>query len=1024
VLGAWLALYSAATPAIAAARSEFRFSRWGTEHGLPHNSVYAIAQDLDGFVWVGTVDGLSRFDGHEFRNFRRGQGASPASSSQVIRSLLGAADGSLWVGSDEGLDRFRPSTEQFERIPLPLAANTMGRRTVHELHEDGHGTLWIATDHGLLRRDGDRTEAVLLAGAGAQGDDILGLQEAKDGRLWLLAGSPDNALSARLVRLDPRTGAQAHLSLPAGWAAGRFTIDSRGRFWLGGSEPHPPGPTGFPDLAPPPSPVFAAYSLVEDASDSATHFLGNEHGLFRHRAGTREELLLRPDQPSWLNRYVRSLFRDRAGAIWIGTYDGLFRFDPHAKPFVHWRHDRGDANSLSTNAVSSILAEESGTTWIGTFGGGLDRADPVSGSVTRFRHRPDDRTSLPSDVVWALWQDPLGGIYVATEGGLAQLDPRTNRARRIALPLPADAAAQGWLRVVSITADGSGRLWLGSHTGFYSYDPRSREARRFTVGTGSLGSQGENVESILVAPDGTLWLGTTLQGLVHYHPETGERQTYPLLTDDGSVLSSEGIWTIERDASGNLWLGSGAGLSRFDPETERFAHFTTRDGLPGAFVYSILRDPSGRLWLGTNRGLSCFDDRLPVGKKFRTFLLSDGIGSIEFNRRAATAGHNGRFYFGGVSGLTEFDPAAIRDDSAPPPVVLTAVEVLGRDGVVSKNPVGLERLVMSPRQRGLVLSLAALHFADPQRNTYAYRLDGFDHDWVQAGTARQVRYTNIPHGSYTLRVRAANPDGVWNERGLALPIVVVPTLAETWWFRASVAVALATLLAWAYRWRVRRLLELEQLRVRIASDLHDDLSSDLAGIAIATDLLRQRPRLGSEEREQLLELRDRSLRMVEAVRDTVWYVNPEHDSIDALVRRMRRAARQLLGETAHEISVSLPPGSEALDMAARRGIFLIFKELLHNAARHAQASRVEIELAAAGDHLTLHVRDNGIGFEPGKTAHGEGLNNMQRRAREIGAHLDIQSAQGCGTSVTLRMARSRDSGGPPDDGKLDDGSQR
>jgi signal transduction histidine kinase len=428
-----------------------------------------------------------------------------------------------------------------------------------------------------------------------------------------------------------------------------------------------------------------------------------------------------------------------------------------------------------------------------------------------------------------------------------------------------------------------------------------------------------------------------------------------------------------------------------------------REGLPGSAAYSVAEDGRGRLWIGTNRGLARFT---PPDGPFRAYDLADGIGTVEFNRHAHFRDADGTLYFGGVDGLTVFHPEAIRNNPYVPPVVLTRVETAGRAGTAAYTPAGLDGLTLTHRQTAVTFEFAALNFTDPDKNRYAYRLEGFDARWVQAGTQRVARYTSLPPGRYTFRVRGANNDGVWNTRGAALAVTVLPPFWQTWPFRALLAAAALALLTAAYRARVRRLLELERLRLRIAGDLHDDLSSDLSGIALVADLLRRREGMPEADRLQLAEVRDTALRKVDALRDIVWTINPEHDTLEATVRRMRQVAATLLAGLEVTFEVDVPDAGQAVAMTFRRDVLLIFKEALHNVARHAGAAHVAIRLRQRDGRLDLSVEDDGRGFDPQAAADGHGLRNMRVRAERAGATLDVRSRPGGGTriGVGLRVA--------------------
>jgi ligand-binding sensor domain-containing protein/signal transduction histidine kinase len=986
--------------------------RISAEAGLSHNSVYALLQDRQGFLWVGTVDGLNRYDGYEFVTWRHDPLDTSSLSNQVVRALFEDTAGGLWVGTDDGLNRLDRGTGRFTRYVLQGAA---AARHVWAVHEDRAGQLWAGSDQGLFRYDGaaDRFDLHPLASpppGTPGGTDVTCLGEDSRGTLWALTASYEGqgATLHPVVRDGPpRRG----YPLPAAWGETYlFALDDAGRFWLKDVGPaaidEAAGQVTPPPVGSLPRPVFAMVRRPD-----GTLWIGSEAGLVEVdlSSGRRRVHHVGPPGSGWLDNSVRALASDRSGALWIGTYAGLQRHDPHAKRFTHWRHDPLDARSLASSAVSALRFDAGGALWVGTFGAGLDRFDPATGIAEHFRHRPGDPASLRDDVVWALLAEPDGRLWVATEAGLCAWEPRRRRFEWHDLVIPRDPVRIDRTRIFAMARDGRGVLWLGGLTGLYSLDPHTGRAARHLLGEAD-DQRTHAVTALMTQDDGTLWAGSGTLGLVLVDVATGlPRRRIPLTLPDGKQLRSEGIWSLHRDRGGHLWLGNGAGFSRFDPQAGTFTHFFARDGLPGSVVYGILEDERGRLWLSTNRGLARFDPAAPRAG-FRNYDVSDGIGTMEFNRQAALVGPGGRFFFGGIDGLLAFHPAQIADDPHPPPVVLTAVQSQAREGTVVHNPHGLEELRLSYADDSVAFEFAALAYGNPSRNRYAYRLEGFDRDWVAAGTRRQARYTNLPPGRYTFRLRAANHDGVWNEQGLALPVVIRPPYWQTWWFRVLLGAAALALLASVYHLRVSRLLEMERLRLRIASDLHDDLSSDLSAIAVATDMLQRRPGLPEPDRDRLGELRDKALQMAGALRDTVWYVQPEHDTLAAMVARMRTTATDLLGPTPCVFEVALGDDDAPVHMGVRRDLVLLYKELVHNAARHARARQVTIAIREAGGRLDLHVSDDGVGFDPTARYTGEGLPSLRRRAERMGARLEIASRPGEGThvSVVAELARTRD----------------
>ncbi|HYE57115.1 MAG TPA: triple tyrosine motif-containing protein, partial [Rhodothermales bacterium] len=410
-------------------------------------------------------------------------------------------------------------------------------------------------------------------------------------------------------------------------------------------------------------------------------------------------------------------------------------------------------------------------------------------------------------------------------------------------------------------------------------------------------------------------------------------------------------WAFFEDTDGTLWTGTGNGYYRLPPGAAVPTHhyLTTSPSDLATAVRTFLRSRDGALLVGTN------------GWAYRAAPLTPA-------RRAA--------------------------------VVLTRAQVSNRDGTRTLPAFTLPRLRLSHRDNTLTLEFAALDYHTAQALRYRYRLDGFDRNWVDAGTRRFATYTHLPPGRYVFRAEAL-PGG--HATPLAQPVQIVPAFWQTTWFRGLIFLALAGLVAVAYRWRVARLLEVERLRIRIAGDLHDDFSSDLSGIALATELVERRSGLSERDRRQLRDVRLKAFQMIERLRDVVWVVNPEHDHLADLALRMRHTAATLLPET--NVTFDLPASHHArtLPMAARRDLYLVYKEALHNVARHAQANNVHVSLAQHGKHLVLEVRDDGRGFAPDLSAPGQGLKNMRTRATQMKAGFALESRPGDGTTVRVTV---------------------
>lgn len=985
--------------------------------GLSHNTVFSILQDRQGFLWIGTSDGLNRYDGYTFTVYRHIPGEVTSLSNNTIKALLEDRQGVLWIGTDGGLNRFDRRTERFRRHGLQPNRPASHEPAVLALLEDRQERVWVGTGEGLYRytRDTDRFDAYRddpddpnsLAAA-----DIWSLYEGRDGTLWI-----GTSQSATLHRYNPQTDQFTRFVLPSTWQfISVLYEDDAGRLWLTSEA----GAKAFDPISGQLSPLpgvpagQAVRTVLEDRR--GRRWIGTQEGLYRHDPPAREPLHLRVEATpgTYLQNSIKTLFEDQAGTLWVGTFSGLYHHDPRAKPFQHLGYHPEDLNSLSSNTVMAIWEDADGVLWVGTLGGGLNRVDRLTGApesnpgqaVRRYRHRPGDAHSLCHDRIWSLFGDRRGRLWIGTDAGLCAFDRHTGRFMRYALPHDPSAARQPPIN--AIREDEAGRLWVAGNAGLYRLDPATGEATWYTrPGNEAMTSSTFFVQSLQVDRAGAVWMGTFGGGLYRLDPETDTFTRYALLLAEDEELVSEGLWALHEDRDGTLWLGSDLGLTRLDPRTGATRHFTQRDGLPGSIIYGILQDEVlGRLWLSTNAGLARFDDRLPKNRRVRVYDRGDGIGNAEFNRRAAFKGRDGTFYFGGLEGLTWFHPTAIRDNRVVPPVVLTYIESSNRDTTVAINPFGLDELILSYRDYTLSFEFAALSFTDPSKNRYRYRLDNFDDGWIEAGTTRRARYTNIPPGRYVFRLQGSNNDGVWNETGASLAVVVTPPFWQTWWFRLLIVGLVVGMLVAAHRYRVARLLEVERMRMRIAGDLHDDVGSGLSSIALASELAGRDPDLSEDKRRHFALVTNRARQLANALTDIVWLVDPAQDRLEDLVEHMEEVTRTLLVGIDYTFERPAAAPSHPIGPNVRRNVYLLYKEILHNIVKHAQATTVDITLALSSTQVVLTVADNGIGFEKAAMHNGYGLRNMQHRAVQMGGSLALSGCPGEGTTVrfTARLS--------------------
>lgn len=834
VLG--LLLFFGRPDSLLAQGGNIRFDRLSIEHGLSQSTVFVILQDSLGFMWFGTQDGLNRYDGYEFTVFKHDPEDPTTISANFIRSIYEDRDGTLWIGTNRGLNKFDRASESFTRYqdetPDPHSLN---HNVIRAIHQDRSGQLWLGTQIDLHEFDpvtGELLQARPGPGnLGRLNETIIRVIHPDDqGRLWI--GTEGKGL----VKLDPATGALTvygadpdHPNSPSHNDISSIYRDPQGILWIGteggGLNRFEPETETFTVYQNDPA---DPYSLSNDnirclyADQAGQLWVGTWGGglnRFNPQTETFARFMNDPANPHSLSgNQVLSIFEDRAGVLWVGTNGaGLNKFSLRQTAFTHFTNTSYNPIRLSDSIVWAIQQDRDGQLWIGT-SNGLNRLDREAEKVVYYRHNSNDPTSLSSDFVPALLVDREGVLWVGTdEGGLNRFDRETETFTAYRHD-PNDPTSLSDDDAWSLREDGDGVLWVGTWGGGLNrFNPETETFTRFMNDPDDPDTISDNViRAIYEDRSGTLWLGTN-SGLNRFNRATGIFSVYRHNPDDPTSLSDNVVRTIYEDGRGVLWVGAdGGGLNRFDPETETFSHYREKDGLPNDTIYGILEDDQGHLWLSTNNGLSRFDSQQQT---FKNYNASDGLQSNEFNQGAYFKGRNGELFFGGIDGFNAFFPAEIQDNPFLPPVVLTSFQVFNRNVPLSRVISSGGDIELSYRDSVFSFEFAALDYSAPAENQYAYMLEGFDQDWIQAGSRRFATYTNLNGGEYVFRVKGSNNDGVWNEEGLAIPIRVTPPPWKTWWAYSLYGLAAVAAVAGYVRYRtLAQARELAQQRRELAQE--------------------------------------------------------------------------------------------------------------------------------------------------------------------------------------------------------------
>lgn len=814
-----MSIVSLGTPAYPAQAytGQIRFDHLTVEDGLSQSSVWAIVQDRQGFLWFGTEEGLNRYDGLGFEIFKHDPQNPNSLQSNVISSLYLDRSGDLWIGTTSGLDRYRISQNEFDHYPLvEIGQAGLWGSTIEAVLQDEHGILWVATQAGGLNRL-NPANGEILHFMPVENDpkslpsrDVYDLAPDGLGGLWL-------ATDGGLSHYDPTSGYFTHYrynrfnpySLSDNRCRSLF-VDHEGTLWIGterGGLNRMISATGrferYQNDPDDPASLISnqVFDILQD--ERGVIWVATREGISLLQPGSTQFSHLRKDRndsASLNNNVVTALYEDRGAVMWVGTFGGgVNRFAPFANKFQRYTQRPGDLSSLSDSTVFAISQTPDGTIWIGTLSGGLNRLERESGRMRYYYHLPNNPESIASNDIRALFTDHTGTLWIGTaNAGVDRFDPVTNSFIHYMLD-PQNRNQTAQYSITTFFEDSQMRLWVGTRGyGFHRFEPESQTFVRYTLP--SANNSAQLIRSIREDENGYLWIAT-YDGVFVFDPRTEQfvRQYHAGDRQNGS-LSSNTVLSMYLQDEETAWFGTwSGGLNRLDRQTGVFTVFTEKDGLANDTVYAILPDSSGNLWLSTNRGLSRFD---PVTRNFRNYDVSDGLTGNEFNAGAAFISPQGEFFFGGVNGMISFYPDQVKDNPFPPPVIIRSFSLYNQ--VERTNLPDGETISLSYRDTFISFEFAALDFTAPHKNRFAYKLEGFDSDWNDLGNRNFVTFTNLRGGDYVLRVKAANNDGVWNEAGIAVNLQVTPPFYTRGWFILLSGLGVLGLVYAGYRLRLQR----------------------------------------------------------------------------------------------------------------------------------------------------------------------------------------------------------------------------
>ncbi|MBI2840610.1 MAG: ATP-binding protein [Acidobacteria bacterium] len=952
--------------------TQYVHDMWEKEDGLPMNSVGPVVQTRDGYIWVGTQEGIVRFDGVGFTQFRKGN--TTAIRNNHVTALLSGSDGGLWIATaGGGVTRMKDG-----RFAAYSTEDGLSSNIVLSILEDRHGTVWFGTaGGGLSCFEGGRFSSGPSAEPLRHGA-VSAICEDRDGALW--AGT----VSGGLFRLKDGIceGYHSRIGLPEG-AIWSICVDHEGALWIG---VHGVGLCRYEAgrLTTYTTKSGLSSAIVQAIYEDRDHVLwiGTSGGGLNRMLGETFSAYTAKDGLG--SDYVSSIYQDREGSLWIGASGGGLNRLKDGEFATY-----GTREGLSSDVVSSVYEDREGNLWIGTFGGGLNRLK--EGRITTY----SVRDGLPNTGPFSLWEDLSGALWIGSNGGgLTKLKDGRCRTYTIRDGLPNDT-------IRCIRGDRKGALWIGTSGGGLSV----LKDDTFTNYDGKDGLPADIVTCLQEGRDGRMWVGTAGGGLACWHE--GRFTTYRIPSD---VVTS-----LHLDMDDVLWIGTnGGGLGRL--KNGKLTCYASEDGLFNDLVGQILEDARQNLWMASNTGVfrvskKQLDDfaEKRVGKiSSISYGEGDGLRDSECNMGFKPAGwktRDGRLWFPTGRGLSVIDPGKVSSNKIRPPLVIE--QVLRNNDPSALAPDSR----LPPESRNLEFHYAALSFLAPEKVRFRYRLDGFDGNWVEAGTRRAAYYTNIPPGQYTFRVVGCNNDGIWNEEGASFSFSLAPHLYERSSFYLVLSLLPLLIGYGLHRFRLGLITARARLldeRNRVAREIHDSVAQDLSGVVLlletAKDLTAGQ---AHPARAQVERATEQTRRCLDEVRRSIWALRPVILEGKDISRALLLLARQVSAGSPVNIRCEIHGVPRPLPEDAEINLLRATQEAVSNAVKHARASDVLVDLSYSFRQTTLRVEDNGTGFDPESSTEGAtsgfGLAGMRERIKKLGGQLSIKSRPGAGTAIVITL---------------------
>ncbi len=974
------------------------------DEGLTNYYIKCIQQDKNGFLWFGTEEGLFRYNGYSFKPFKNFPGDSQtlinndieflfpqtallwvgsrgglscidintnkiknfsAGEILTVYAIIPENDSIFWIGSSAGLFQFNKKKETWKRIPA-IDKNVF----IRSLCDDGHH-LYITSHNGFYCYDKVKETCkhyqIALPAGGQQSFEIIHKSLLDmHGNVWM------TSWRAGLIEFNPHT--------------------EKIKEWLynkNDSNINQPYIRAFDILQEPDGNIWLA-----NGENGVTIFNLSNHKITNYPITWDNE-----------NKFINktySLFRDRSGIFWIGTENGIYKYDPHKTHLskINFRLQTNTGGLKSQLAPLCMLKDKDGLWWLGGYDG-LYLLDSATGML----HNYTSKAGIPkSMLVTNILQDSSGTIWLASREMIIALTKKAN-GKSFSLQHTIYKSPDLKSVITSLYIDHENRMWIGTHSnGIFMFDQNVKKIIAYPYTNATIGSNKNEVRSFYEITKDSLLVGGEHTGLLLFHTNDGR---YDKIRWNKKIAIRANDLTINAivKMDNSFWIATDLnGLWKSDTRFQHVFRYNTSYGLPSMNITAILPDKRNHLWLLTEGGLVDFkpiaDDSIPVIDQAIIYDKKDGLENL--SALSSIIKDEANIAISDMGCIHILNPFQSVKNDVPPPVFITSFKIFDKERDFNNS----KPIELNYNENYFSFEYVALNYTQPLLNMYAYKMEGLDTEWNLADTRRYISYAGLKEGTYTFKVKAGNNEGVWNNVPTTITLIIDPPYWHTWWFYSLITLCAGGILYSVYLMKLNQWKDKYRLRNKIARDLHDDIGSTLSGINIFSRIALQKINSDKTGSRELLEkISDRSKKTMDALSDIVWSINSKNDAIDNVLAKMQEYLSETLEpqNIKYDFKVDESIHHTKLDMEVRKDVYLIFKEAIHNACKYAQCSSVNISLRRKKESCLLTIQDDGKGFDISSVTPGNGIYNMQKRASKIRATISIDSKINKGTLITLEF---------------------